>query len=105
MPRFKPNVPVTTEKPLVEVDTRGMGAGEYKFQLVVVDDRGEESAPAVVIIRVGNPDRLRPSDVIVSRPSGEAADTKPNTRDKPPVTKPKAPKKPKSGRKAKGDQP
>ncbi len=105
MPRFKPNVPVTTEKPQVEVDTRGMNAGEYKFQLVVVDERGQQSEPTTITIQVGIRDRLRPSDVIVSRPTNEGTDT--NKPDKPgnPNKPDKPPKSPKSKRKAKGNAP
>jgi hypothetical protein len=93
MPRFKPNVPVRTEKPVVQVDTTGMAAGEYKFQLVVVDDRGRESQPATVTIRIGDGGRLRPSDTIVLRPQSAPVETKP---DKP--SKSKTPR-----RKSKGD--
>jgi hypothetical protein len=101
MPRFKPNVPVTTEKPQVEVDTRGMNAGEYKFQLVVVDERGQESEPTVFTIQIGQVDRLRPSNVIVSRPTNESTGTNPNKPNRPD----KPPKTPKSKRKSKGDAP
>lgn len=95
MPRFKPNSPVTTEKPVVEVDTRGMDAGEYQFQLVVVDERGRQSEPTIITVHIGGRDRLRPSDVLVSRPPDKPTDTKPdNKSDKPDVTKP-----PKSSRK------
>lgn len=102
MARFKPNVPVTTDKPAIDVDTRGMAAGKYRFQLVVVDEKGQESAPATVTVTIGT-DRLRPSDVIVSRPTDEAVDTKPNQPDKPgKPDKPKVPKTTKSARKPKG---
>ena len=77
-----------------------MAAGKYRFQLVVVDEKGQESAPAIVTVAIGT-DRLRPSDVIVSRPSDEAVDTsQPNKPDKP--TKPEKPKTTKSARKPKG---
>ena len=52
MPQFLPNTPETTEKPLVEVDTREMKPGDYVFQLVVVDDLGRESDPTRVTITI-----------------------------------------------------
>ncbi|MEM6898248.1 MAG: hypothetical protein AAF583_00550 [Pseudomonadota bacterium] len=65
MPQFKPNVPIVQDDPLVKVDVtrnKPMPAGKYVFQLVVVDDGGNESDPAniEVIIR----DTQRPTAVI-----------------------------------------
>jgi hypothetical protein len=52
MPVFQPNVPVTTpaSQPTIQVDQ--LGVGVHRFQLVVEDDRGNRSAPAVVSVTV-----------------------------------------------------
>lgn len=65
MAEFKPNVPVVQTDPLVSVDVKQdapLPAGKYRFQLVVVDDGGNESEPAFldVIVR----DTQRPTAVL-----------------------------------------
>jgi hypothetical protein len=52
MPVFKVNVPITTpaSQPTIQVDQ--LGAGVHRFQLVVEDDRGNQSAPAFVSVTV-----------------------------------------------------
>lgn len=59
MPRFEPNVPVTQDDPtvLVEVGDEALPIGAHRFQLVVVDNAGNESAPAVLEIIVRDQDR------------------------------------------------
>lgn len=55
MPEFKPNAPVETREPKVEVSMTGDGVlrpGRYRFQLVVVDDSGNQSAPDVVDVLI-----------------------------------------------------
>ena len=55
MAQFKPNEAVETDDPKVEV-TIGAGSelkpGSHRFQLVVVDDSGNESVPSVVQVIV-----------------------------------------------------
>lgn len=48
---FVPGRSVTTQVPLVQVDA-GLDAGVHRFQLVVVDDTGARSEPAVIEVRV-----------------------------------------------------
>lgn len=65
MAEFKIGEKVETEKPQVEVtiDPRNpLKPGTYRFQLVVVDDSGNESAPAFVNVIVR--DSQRPTAVI-----------------------------------------
>jgi hypothetical protein len=49
--KFEPRVPVESEKPRVVVDA-GLAAGTYRFQLVVVNQRGQRSAPVTVDVVV-----------------------------------------------------
>jgi hypothetical protein len=56
MPTFRPNEPIVTQKPVVEVDP-GLRPGTYRFQLVVEDDEGRRSAPDTHIVTI-----LRPRD-------------------------------------------
>jgi hypothetical protein len=65
MAQFRPNQPVETEASEVEVTVSPaspLPAGRHQFQLVVVDDSGNESEPAVleVIVR----DATKPTAVI-----------------------------------------
>ena len=65
MPEFKPNVPVVQTDPMVRVEVdknKPMPPGRYRFELVVVDNSGNESEPATidVIIR----DTQRPTAVL-----------------------------------------
>lgn len=55
MAEFKTNVPVVQKDPVVTVDVRPdapMPIGAHKFRLVVVDDAGNESEPAVIEVIV-----------------------------------------------------
>jgi hypothetical protein len=47
---FKRGEPIATEEPVVRVDR--LLVGDHVFQLVVVDDEGNESAPDVAEVRV-----------------------------------------------------
>jgi hypothetical protein len=65
MPEFKLGETIETEEPQVQVEINQenpLPPGRYTFQLVVVDDSGNESLPdsVAVIIR----DTLRPTAVI-----------------------------------------
>jgi hypothetical protein len=51
MPQFQPGARVTTSEPVVTVDA-GVPPGPHRFQLVVVDDEGQQSAPAEQVVTV-----------------------------------------------------
>ena len=60
MPEFKPNVPVVQADPVVKVDVKRanpLPVGAHKFRLIVVDDSGNESAPAFIDIIVRDTDK------------------------------------------------
>ena len=60
MPEFKPNVPVVQTDPLVRVDVdknKPLPPGRYRFELVVVDDAGNESEPAQIDVIVKDTQR------------------------------------------------
>lgn len=60
MAEFKPNVPVVQKDPLVTVDidpANPLPPGKYRFQLVVIDDSNNESAPAVLDVIVADTER------------------------------------------------
>lgn len=48
---LRQNVPVSSSRPELLVENR-LKAGTYRFQLVVVDDSGNESRPALLALRV-----------------------------------------------------
>jgi len=54
MATFQPNVLVSQKDPLIQVDAAAskMGVGVHKFQLVVVDDSGNASAPVTIDVIV-----------------------------------------------------
>lgn len=54
MARFEINQPVTTAEPRAVVDA-GLPVGRHRFQLVVTDDSGNESAPDFVTVTVFQP--------------------------------------------------
>lgn len=65
MARFVPNVPVVQRDPVIAVDAdplKPLPVGRNRFRLVVVDDAGNESEPAIleVIIR----DDIKPTAVL-----------------------------------------
>lgn len=65
MAEFKPNVPVVQKDPIVTVDIdkeKPLPPGKYRFQLVVVDDSGNESEPALIDVIVQ--DTQRPTAVL-----------------------------------------
>ena len=47
---FSPGKRVTTEEPFVTVEK--LGPGDHVFELVVVDDAGNESEPDRTVVRV-----------------------------------------------------
>jgi hypothetical protein len=51
MVRFQLRQPIDTRTPRIEVDP-GLPPGTYQFALVVIDDAGNESLPAVRTITV-----------------------------------------------------
>jgi hypothetical protein len=51
MAAFHPGETITTKEPEIVVDA-GLTPGEHHFQLVVVDDRGRASDPAVLVVVV-----------------------------------------------------
>lgn len=51
MAKFEPNKPIETREPVIEVDP-GLRPGRYRFQLVVVDDEGNQSLPATVVVSI-----------------------------------------------------
>jgi hypothetical protein len=65
MTEFFPNKPIETAEPKIEVTispNAPLPAGLTKFQLVVVDDAGNASDPAVVEVIIR--DTLRPTAVL-----------------------------------------
>jgi hypothetical protein len=61
MPKFVINRPVESDVPVVEV-AAGLKAGVHTFELVVIDDKGNESRPVQAQVTV-LPGRLgRPLD-------------------------------------------
>ena len=65
MPSFVPGQPVVTSDPRVEVTVSAnapLAPGHHRFQLIVVDDSGNESDPAVVDVVVI--DNKKPTAVI-----------------------------------------
>ena len=51
MPPFREGQPVVTTVPRVTVDA-GLPPGTYRFQLVVENQSGRQSAPTVVVVVV-----------------------------------------------------
>ena len=51
MAQFVPGTPVVTREPVVTVDA-GLRPGRYVFQLVVVDDQEQQSAPDQRIVTI-----------------------------------------------------
>lgn len=65
MPEFKPNVPVVQKGPLISVEVNPdspMAPGKYRFQLIVIDDARNESAPAFLDVIIA--DTQRPTAVL-----------------------------------------
>jgi hypothetical protein len=57
MAQFTTNVPVAQNDPVVTVDVEGLAAGLNRFQLVVVDDSGNESGAVILDVIVSDMDR------------------------------------------------
>jgi hypothetical protein len=51
MAEFVPDRELTTREPRIDVDP-GLKPGKYLFRLVVVNDRGEESAPDERVVTI-----------------------------------------------------
>ena len=65
MAMFQPNVPITQATPLIQVDvsaTAPLAVGSHKFQLIVVDDSGNQSAPVTIDVVVR--DTVAPTAVL-----------------------------------------
>jgi hypothetical protein len=54
MAAFKPNQPISTDRPSVVVDA-GLQPGSYRFRLVVIDTAGNTSLPSEQIITILGP--------------------------------------------------
>jgi hypothetical protein len=103
MPAFTLNEPIETDEPLIEVEALPR-VGRYTFELVVVDRRGERSAPvqATVTVRraivppsrdaqdVPAPDKSRRGRKPKAEAQAETPAEKPQrkSRKKPPAAKP-----------------
>ncbi|MBX3081432.1 MAG: hypothetical protein KF716_07325 [Anaerolineae bacterium] len=78
MAKFKPGEPIVTEEPFILVDA-GLKPGRYVFQLVVVDDEGNESAPDRVQIVVSDRQSVTPTIIVdptlPTRPTRPIIDT------------------------------
>lgn len=46
MPTFEPRKPIVTQEPVIVVDA-GLPPGRYLFQLVAIDEAGNESQPNI----------------------------------------------------------
>lgn len=61
MAEFRPNQPVTTREPTVEVsnvvDGHSLPVGRHRFRLIVVDETGRESAPDEIEVVVLDDER------------------------------------------------
>jgi len=76
MATFQPNAPISQSDPLIRVDltpTSALGVGAHKFQLVVVDNSGNASAPATIDVIIK--DTLAPTAVLdVTDATGKRVD-------------------------------
>ena len=76
MAAFKPNQPISTERPAVVVDA-GLQPGRYRFRLVVIDTAGNVSLPSEQIITIREPRALVPVAAPPPPPSQPAQDQSP----------------------------
>jgi hypothetical protein len=79
--RFVPNVPVELRAPSVVVDA-GLPPGPHRFQLVVVNSRGNQSKPLEVIVTVERRPLPQPfpSPVLDPRPTPISGPLRPPIR-------------------------
>jgi hypothetical protein len=56
MSAFTPGQTIVTKEPVIAVDA-GLGPGFLRFQLVVVNERGVASLPAVLTVEIPKPTR------------------------------------------------
>lgn len=66
MAEFTVNQPVVTEEPVIQVE--GLQLGKHTFQLVVIDDEGNSSAPSEVVVSVVKRPTIRPIPIRVFPP-------------------------------------
>ena len=96
MATFAVGQSITTREPTIAVDP-GLGAGEHRFQLVVVDSAGLASAPAVAIVtmqrRVIPPPGRITSEPILAQPVSTPTSPVPGTPTRPPRRTPRSKKK------------
>lgn len=48
---LQPNRPYETREPIITIDA-GLAVGEYRIQLVVVNEAGQQSAPVVFVVTI-----------------------------------------------------
>jgi hypothetical protein len=51
MPTIAPNQPIEQRSPDLAISNR-LPVGDHRFELVVIDDAGQSSAPASIVVRV-----------------------------------------------------
>ena len=66
--RFEPGVPFRSRNPTVVVDP-GLELGRHRFELVVVNARGERSQPTVVTVTVIERTRIPSIPIPLPRPT------------------------------------
>jgi hypothetical protein len=79
--RFEPGVPFRSREPTVTVDP-GLEEGPHRFQLVVVNARGQRSQPAVVTVTIVRRPRI-PTPFPVFEPTPRPLD--PDRIIRPPI--------------------
>lgn len=57
--QFRPNEPIETEEPTVVVDG-DLPEGTHRFQLVVINDRGQRSRPTEIVVTITRRQTLIP---------------------------------------------
>jgi beta-lactam-binding protein with PASTA domain len=70
VPKFTPNVRIETTAGQIEVE--GLPPGTHRFQLVVVDDSGNQSQPDTATVSVVNPSTLIAVPSVVQRKLDDA---------------------------------
>lgn len=66
MPVLSPNKPHRTREPQLLIENE-LAPGTHRFSLVVVDDSGNESAPATISVTVRRPRPVLDPDIIRER--------------------------------------
>jgi len=70
VPKFTPNVPI--ESTAAQIEVEGLAAGTHRFQLVVVDDSGNQSQPDTATVSVVLPSMLIAVPSVVQRKLDDA---------------------------------